>query len=131
MFAGCATPATTTEHLSGGSTVVLPTTQDPKVNLGRTYTDAMYAGDYDALFDKFSKEMRTAIPLETLKSQMTALMAQLGPEAEVLSEEATPYENATLYVRMVRFQNSGASFRVHFAFGDDGSIQGCSITKSP
>src|SRR5687768_17618419 len=82
----------------------------PQLELGRRYTQWLYAGQSDSLWAKFSPEMRQAVPTaQALEEMRLQIQAQAGTETELMSErivDPAPEPGLTVYVRTARFSTA-------------------------
>jgi hypothetical protein len=99
--------------------------------LGRRYTQWLYAGQSDSLWAKFSPEMRQAVPTaQNLEEMRLQIQAQAGTEMELVSErivDPAPEPGLTVYVRTARFSNAPMPINVTVATDAAGTIVGFSV----
>jgi hypothetical protein len=99
--------------------------------LGRRYTQWLYAGQTDSLWAKFSPEMREAIPnAQVLEEMRLQIQAQAGTETEVVSErivDPSPEPGLTVYVRTARYSTAPMNINVTVVTDATGTIQGFSV----
>lgn len=99
--------------------------------LGRRYTQWLYAGQSDSLWAKFSPEMRQAVPTaQNLEEMRLQIQAQAGTEMELVSErivDPAPEPGLTVYVRTARFSNAPMPINVTMATDAVGTIVGFSV----
>ena len=99
--------------------------------LGRRYTQWLYAGQSDSLWAKFSPEMRQAIPtVQALEEMRLQIQGQAGTETELVSEhivDPSPEPGLTVYVRTARFSNAPMPINVTVVTDATGTIQGLSV----
>jgi hypothetical protein len=102
-----------------------------RMEIGRHYTQWLYAGQADSLWAKFSPEMREAVPsAQALGEMRQQIYMQIGGETEVVKEEIvepSPVPGLTVYVRTARFAEAPMLVNVTVATDSAGVIQGFSV----
>lgn len=97
--------------------------------LGREFTEKFYNEDYDDLWDSFAEEMKEAFGAKaTLQAFHLQLDEQLGAETAVIEEKVQPLGEHLLFVRTARFEKLPQVFQVTWAFDDDDTVIGFTIT---
>lgn len=104
---------------------------DPRMEMGRRYTQWLYEGRVDSLYARFGPQLRAAIPTEQAFAGMQQqIQGQLGAEVEVVGErimDPTPAPGMTVYVRSVRFANAPMTMNVTVATDSAGTIHGLGV----
>lgn len=97
---------------------------DPQA-LGRQYTAWFYAGEAGKLWERFTPEMKQGLgSADNLKSFRGQVEAQVGTEAEVVSEQVTPAPPYQVYIRTVRMSKVDVPIIVQFALDASGNVAG-------
>lgn len=96
--------------------------------LGRTATQQFYAGEIDAIWDRFGPAMKEALKSkDQLRAFRDQLTAQAGAEAEVIEEVGSLQGDFAVYVRTARFSKAPMPLLVQWTFDAQGGVQGFSI----
>lgn len=92
---------------------------------GRECTRLFYAGSLDALWARFTPEMKAALTsVENLKAFRDGVGAQLGAEKSVVSEKVERVEGWSVYQRRARFEKIPAEIVVQWSLDEKGGIGG-------
>ncbi|HEX6369574.1 MAG TPA: M23 family metallopeptidase [Longimicrobium sp.] len=100
-----------------------------RMELGRRYTQWLYAGQTDTLWALFSPEMRRVVPsAEAMAGMRRQIDAQIGTETEVLSERVVePSPGVTGYIRSARFSRVPMAIDITVVTDASGIIQGLGV----
>ena len=102
---------------------------------GRVYTGQFLAGETDSLWARFTPQMKAAMKgnVATLKAFRSQVVAQLGTEKELLTEDVLPAPgDYSLYVRTVRMDKLPTQrFVIQWATTKDGTIGGFEVKPAP
>lgn len=97
---------------------------------GRKATHDFYAGQTTQLYERFSDEMRAALPPDTWKEVQASVTKDLGPELSVREERWARFLDSDFYRREVVYSGArDVPLVVTWAFRPDGTITSFSITK--
>lgn len=111
-----------------------PPTQAPAADpqeTGRRYTEWFYSGKLTELWERFTPEMKTGLPLDSLRA-FREQVASLGAEESVLSERIESVPPLQVYIRTVRFsQAPTAQWIVQWALDSQGRAAGFFIRPRP
>jgi hypothetical protein len=93
--------------------------------LGQAATRQFYAGEIDAIWDRFGPAMKEALKSkDQLRAFRDQLTAQAGTEAEVIEEVGSRQGDFAVYVRTARFSKAPMPLVVQWTFGAKGEVQG-------
>jgi murein DD-endopeptidase MepM/ murein hydrolase activator NlpD len=102
-----------------------------RMELGRRYTQWLYAGQTDSLWAMFSPQMRQVVPsAQAMAGMGQQMQTQLGAETEVLSErvlDPSPAPGITVYIRSARYANAPVTLDVTVVTDSAGIIHGFSV----
>ena len=97
-------------------------------DLAREYTRMFYAGELDALFEKFSPEMREQIlPLDKLRALREQMLGQYGEEVQLLGEDAQTKGEYRGFARFARFSKNDAVLQLRWILRPDDSVAGFQV----
>lgn len=91
---------------------------------GRKYTEWFYADMDDSLIAHSSPQVRDRITAAQLSEIQGQLAAQVGPEAEVISEQVVAKDTLSAYLREVRYEMMQEPLVLAFTLGKTGLIYG-------
>lgn len=100
---------------------------------GRTYTQWLYGGQFDRLWQRFSPEMRrTFSSAHDLAEFAGHEVQQLGPERGHADEQLTREDSVEVYTRAATFARApGRRMLVQWALGKGGTVTGMMIRPEP
>ena len=97
-------------------------------DLVREYTRMFYAGELEALVQKFSPEMREDIlPLDKLRALREELLEQYGEEVQVLGEDAKTRDEYRAFARFARFSKNNDVLQLQWILRPDDSVAGFKV----
>lgn len=97
-------------------------------DLVREYTRMFYAGELEALVQKFSPEMREEIlPLHKLRALRDEMRSQYGEELQVLGEDAQTKGEYRGFARFARFSKNDAVLQLRWILRPDDSVAGFQV----
>jgi len=97
-------------------------------DLVREYTRMFYAGELEALVQKFSPEMREDIlPLDKLRALREELRNQYGEEVQVLGEDAKTRDDYRAFARFARFSKNNDVLQLQWILRPDDSVAGFKV----
>jgi murein DD-endopeptidase MepM/ murein hydrolase activator NlpD len=92
---------------------------------GRELSDAFHAGDTDAVWERMTPQMQSALKsaqaFATFREQAGA---QLGSEKEVIDEKTLEQDGYAVYLRRSRFENFDGVIVTQWAFDAEGRVAG-------
>ena len=91
---------------------------------GRKYTEWFYADLGDSLIAHSSAQVKEKVTAAQLSEIQGQLAAQVGPEAEVISEQVVAKDTLSAYLREVRFEMMQEPLVLAFTLGKSGLIYG-------
>lgn len=95
------------------------------LDLGRQLTEQFYAGETDALWNRFNAPMREALGRqESLASFQQQVVGQLGREIEILSESVSPATPYQVYLRSAKFERGTSPAIVQWTITDGHQVAG-------
>lgn len=99
---------------------------------GKAATDAFYARQFDALWERMTMRMRDAIKSRQALAAFGAQVgSQLGSERELLDESSSAQGDNGVYERRARFDGYPGAVLVRWVFDKDGQITGMTIQPDP
>lgn len=99
-------------------------TQVRGIEVANEYTRKFYAGELKELYDKFSDEMRTVLPLPQLTTRQAEFSTQFGPETKLVHEESKMDGGYRAFVRWARFEKYDGVIGVQWILRKDDTIAG-------
>ncbi len=100
--------------------------------MGRLYTDWLYSGELDRLWERFSGVMREAMQhVDTLAALRVGILEQLGAETELVEEQVTPLLGDHLYIRTAAFEAYDGNIVLQWTIDAAGDISGFFIRPTP
>jgi hypothetical protein len=93
--------------------------------LGRQYTEWFYADLGDSIMAHASERVRGRITAAQLSELLGQLIAQVGMEQEVRSEQIVPRDTLSGYVREVRFEQLAEPLVLAWTLDAGAVIHGC------
>jgi CubicO group peptidase (beta-lactamase class C family) len=122
--AAAASAETQTETETGADAAVLET--------GRQLTGQWMSGEIADLWDRLGAQMQALVGSRDGLAQTGAgILAQLGEEEAVLSEQVTRQQDITVYRRVSRWSAAPTPIAVTWALGSDGLIEGFGVRPAP
>lgn len=101
--------------------------------LGNTYTLEFYNGELEALYEKFSPNMKKALSVKKLKKFLKQVITTYGAlkdiETEIIDDTSTPPYIA--YVATVTLKEFDGELYVQFFMNNEGVIEGFYIKPKP
>lgn len=94
------------------------------VAAGQALTADLHAGDTAAVWARFDDTMRAAMDEAALAAFRDQLLAQLGEEASVASEEIVDVQGAKAYVRISTWSKAPGRVMTQWVFGPDRRVAG-------
>ena len=91
---------------------------------GRKYTEWFYADRGDSIVAHSSPQVQAKITAQQLSEIQGQLAAQVGGEAQVLSEQVVAKDTLTAYLREARFELMDEPLVLAFTLGRTGLIYG-------
>ena len=91
---------------------------------GRKYTAWFYAGLGDSIIAHSSAQVREKITAAQVTDVQTQLLAQVGAEQTVVSEQVVPKDSLSGYLREARFELFDEPLVIVFTLGRTGLIYG-------
>lgn len=91
---------------------------------GRKYTEWFYSDMGDSLIAHSSPQVKEKVTAAQLSEIQGQLMAQVGPEAEVISEQVVAKDTLSAYLREVRYEMMQEPLVLAFTLGKNGLIYG-------
>jgi hypothetical protein len=88
------------------------------------YTRQFHAGELDALFKKFSSEMKTVMTIEQLRQNQLLFTQQFGPEVLVVDRESKTEGEHRAFMRWARFQKRSEVVGFQWILNADDTIAG-------
>lgn len=102
-----------------------PTADEAIAGTGRELTRLFLDRDTDAVWARFSPQMRQAMQdADALAEFRRQLDAQLGQERSLVSEETALHQGAQVYLRVARYSRSATPIRMQWAFDAHGEVLG-------
>jgi hypothetical protein len=99
-------------------------TEAPQFEVVRRYTTMFYEGELEALYGKFSDEMKEVLPLGRLEALRQRVRSQYGEETEVLGEDSQQQDEYHGFVRWARFSNHDGVIEIQWILRDGDTIAG-------
>ena len=127
-----ATAPTPQENAVSSETMSSPDPSDARsaTQLGQEATRMFYAGELDALYARFTDQMRAALSPDAWKGAHQQITGGLSSEAEVVGESEQEVVGAMIYKRRVRFANvPDKVFELTWAFDKQGRIAGFNVQE--
>jgi len=87
-------------------------------------TQRFYDGEFEAVFDSFSDEMKGTLSLEQLRQLHERVSAEYGKETEIVGEQAATNNDIRAFVRWARFDGTDAVIRIEWYLRPDDSVAG-------
>jgi hypothetical protein len=97
---------------------------DPRFERVRAYTEQFYRGDLDKLYERFSPEMRSTLPLDRLRALRAQVAERYGKEVAVLGEDSQVKGEYRGFVRWARFDRYDGVMEVQWILRNDDSVAG-------
>ena len=94
------------------------------LRLGRQYTEWFYADLGDSIMAHASERVRGRITAAQLSELLGQLLAQVGMEQEVLSEQIVPRDTLSGYLREARFEQLAEPLVLAWTLDAGGVIHG-------
>jgi hypothetical protein len=94
------------------------------IRLGRQYTEWFYSDLGDSVMAHASDRVRERITAAQLSELLGQLIAQVGVEQEVLSEQIVPRDSLSGYLREARFERLAESLVLAWTLDAKGVIYG-------
>jgi murein DD-endopeptidase MepM/ murein hydrolase activator NlpD len=108
------------------------TPPSPVLEQGRALTASFYKGEMDALWARFSPEMKKGIgSVENLRGFRTQVEGQAGVEESVADEKVDSKDGFRIYQRIARFSKAPMRIMVQWTLGPDDSVAGFFIRPVP
>lgn len=99
------------------------------MELGRKYTDALYANDTATLWPVMTERMKESMKNEASLSEFNGRAHnQLGKEVRMIKEVVLPNGEYLIYTRLAEFDRVQPRIVVQFTFGSKGEIAGFFVT---
>jgi len=95
------------------------------------YTEMLYDGELDALFEKFSPEFRETMPRDRLTVIHAAMGERFGKEIQLLGEETANKGEYRAFARWARFDKAEDVVEVQWILRPDDTIAGLFIQPAP
>ncbi len=110
----------------------LQTPASPAIEQGRALTASFYKGEVDALWARFSPEMKKALgSVENVRGFRAQVEAQAGTEESVLDEKVEAADGVQVYQRIARFSKAPVRVMVQWTLAADGQVAGFFIRPVP
>lgn len=105
---------------------------EPALEAGRALTQQWMAGEIAGLWDRLGAQMQAVVGnREGLAQAGAGILAQLGEEKAVLSEEITRQQDIAVYRRVSEWSGTPTPIAVTWALGPTGLIEGFSARPAP
>jgi len=112
--------------------LTLQTPASPVLEQGRALTASFYKGEFEALWTRFSTEMKKGMGnVDNMRAFRAQVEAQAGIEESVVDEKVEPAEGLQVYKRIARFSKAPMKVLVQWALAADGSVAGFFIRPVP
>lgn len=99
--------------------------QDATLELGRTQTEAFFAGELEPIWDDMTPDMREALgTLEDFEAFRAQLEADIGTEDTILDEDTSRSNGMDIYTRTGQWSDVDAPVVVQWAFDGEENIAG-------
>jgi hypothetical protein len=95
------------------------------------YTQMFYAGELDALYARFSDEMKAVLPRTLLTERQAQFLAQFGRETGLVHRESKVEGEYRSFVRWARFEKQEGVIGVQWILRADDSIGGFFVRAAP
>lgn len=122
------TEAPTTKNLQTQPRIAKPV---DGMDVADEYTRQFYAGEVDALFAKFSEEMKGMIPLDDFRVNQGKFESHFGKQTALVNQEAKVDGGMRSFTRWARFENFDGVVSVEWILHEDDTIAGFFIRNSP
>jgi len=106
------------------TTASRPQPETAGLDTARRYTEMFYRGDLEPLFEKFSVEMRSVVPLERLVMMREHAVEAFGKEIGVIAEETDTQGEYRGFVRWARFDGTDEVIEVQWILRPDDEVAG-------
>jgi CubicO group peptidase (beta-lactamase class C family) len=104
----------------------------PVLEAGRALTQQWMSGEIAGLWERFGSQMQAVVGSRQGLAQTGAgILAQLGEEKSVLSEQVTRQQDIAVYRRVSQWSGSPTPIAVTWALGPEGLIEGFSVRPAP
>jgi CubicO group peptidase (beta-lactamase class C family) len=104
----------------------------PVLEAGRALTKQWMSGEIAGLWDRFGAQMQAVVgSREGLAQTGAGILAQLGEERAVLSEQVMRQQGMEVYRRVSQWSGAPTPIAVTWALGPDGLIEGFSVRPAP
>jgi hypothetical protein len=98
---------------------------DPEIQaVAHRYIAMFYAGELDALYEKFSPDMKEGMPLDKLRLVRDTVREKFGNETRVVAEETAAKDPYRAFVRWAEFDGTEGLVEFHWRLHPDDSIAG-------
>ncbi|NHA15665.1 serine hydrolase [Thioalkalivibrio sp. XN279] len=119
-------------HAAGALAETDTASDAPVLEAGRALTQQWMSGEIAGLWERFGSQMQAVVgSREGLAQTGAGILAQLGEENAVLSEQVTRQQGIAVYRRVSRWSGSPNPIAVTWALGPDGLIEGFSVRPAP
>jgi len=99
---------------------------------GRALTKQWMSGEIAGLWERFGSQMQAVVgSREGLAQTGAGILAQLGEEKAVLSEQVTWQQDIAVYQRVSQWSGAPTPIAVTWALGPEGLIEGFSVRPAP
>lgn len=104
----------------------------PVLEAGRDLTQQWMSGEIAGLWERFGSQMQAVVgSREGLAQTGAGILAQLGEEKAVLSEQVTRQQDIAVYQRVSQWSDAPTPIVVTWALGPQGLIEGFSVRPAP
>lgn len=119
-------------HAAGAPADTGTETDAPVLEAGRALTQQWLSGEIAGLWERFGSQMQAVVGSpEGLAQTGAGILAQLGEEQAVLSEQVTRERGMAVYRRVSRWSGTPTPIATTWALGPDGLIEGFSVRPAP
>lgn len=102
------------------------------LDLGRSYTQWMFAGDFDKLWARFTPEMQRTFATRADLEQFVGRTAQeLGHEKGQASERTSTAAGTRVYSRTASFDRAPRPVEIQWSLAPDGRVTGMFVRPVP
>lgn len=88
------------------------------------YTEQFYAGELEKLFERFSDEMKTQLPLDRLRELHAFVAERYGREVELIDQDTQTKDEYRGFVRWARFSDHEGVIQIEWILRRDDTIAG-------
>ena len=96
----------------------------PGQEVVQRYTEMLYRGETDLLFEKFSPEMKGTLPLDQLSTLYEQILTRYGTETRVIDRDAKVRGEYRGFVRWAEFDKTDEIIEVQWILREDDTIAG-------